>query len=173
MPLCFLTGNPLSYPPSPSALEHQKGAVCWTLCCTHCTPMTVWPIQILPPLSGMLLVCSISDNNKKGYLEEIKSLEISKTKKRIEDFSTKQKRSYKTLKKNPVLTVSGTLVFTLLTFSWFSHINNVVKKSHQCLYHLRYLKDFKKQLLHLQSWVCPDRKHHNLVQEQPSRTDGL
>lgn len=45
---------------------------------THCTPVTVWPLPTLPPLSTLLitLLCVdlINDNNKKTNLEGIRSL---------------------------------------------------------------------------------------------------
>ncbi|KAK3563854.1 hypothetical protein QTP86_002724 [Hemibagrus guttatus] len=94
-----------------------------------------------------------------AYLEEIKNLEtwcqdnnlllnISKTKELIVDFSTKQERNYQPL------IISGTPVERVDSFwylgvhitqdlSWSCHINTLVKKARQCLYHLRRLKDFK------------------------------
>ncbi|KAI5107608.1 gastrula zinc finger protein XlCGF28.1-like, partial [Silurus meridionalis] len=94
-----------------------------------------------------------------AYLQEVKNLEgwcqennlllnVSKTKELIVDFSTKQERSYQPLN------ICGTPVERVDSFrylgvhitqdlSWSCHINTLVKKARQCLYHLRRLRDFK------------------------------
>ncbi|KAK3509648.1 hypothetical protein QTP70_008082 [Hemibagrus guttatus] len=75
-------------------------------------------------------------------------LKVSKTKELIVDFSTKQERNYQPL------IINGTLVERVDSFrylgvhimqdlSWSGHVNTLVKKARQCLYHLRCLKDFK------------------------------
>ncbi|KAK3510357.1 hypothetical protein QTP70_004934 [Hemibagrus guttatus] len=101
----------------------------------------------------------ISNNDEMAYPEEIKNLEtwcqdnnlllnISKTKELIVDFSTKQGRNYQPL------IINGTPVEKVDSFqylgvhitqdlSWSCHINTLVKKARQHLYHLRRLKDFK------------------------------
>ncbi|XP_020565489.1 uncharacterized protein LOC110016570 [Oryzias latipes] len=64
------------------------------------------------------------------------------------DFATKQKRNYQTpvIDKSPVERVNS---FRYLGFhitqdlSWSCHINTVVKKARQRLYHLRRLRDFR------------------------------
>ncbi|KAK3562505.1 hypothetical protein QTP86_034772, partial [Hemibagrus guttatus] len=100
----------------------------------------------------------ISNNNETAYLEEIKNLEtwcqdnnlllnVSKTKELIVDFSTKQERNYQPL-------INGTPVERVDRFqylgvhitrdlSWSCHVNTLVKKARQRLYHLRLLKDLK------------------------------
>ncbi|KAK3506752.1 hypothetical protein QTP70_023749 [Hemibagrus guttatus] len=71
-----------------------------------------------------------------------------KTKELIVDFSRKQERNYQPL------IINGTPVERVDSFwylgvhitqdlSWSFHINTLVKKAWQCLYHLRCLKDFK------------------------------
>ncbi|KAK3554501.1 hypothetical protein QTP70_024406, partial [Hemibagrus guttatus] len=94
-----------------------------------------------------------------AYLEEIRNLEnwcqrsnlllnVSKTKELIVDFSTKQKRNNQT----PVINESAVervysfrylSVHITQDLSWSCHINTVVKKARQCLYHLRHLRDFR------------------------------
>lgn len=93
----------------------------------------------------------ISDNDKKAYLEEVKSLEswchgknllmnICKTKDLIVDFSMKQERRYHPLNISgtPVetlwRTVVSNLVFTHVGDTWSCHSNTLVKKAQQCLY---------------------------------------
>ncbi|KAK3545487.1 hypothetical protein QTP70_007737 [Hemibagrus guttatus] len=105
------------------------------------------------------VVSLISNNGKMTYLEEIKNLEtwcqgsnlllnVSRTKELIVDFSTEQKRNYQPL------IINGTPVERVDSFqylgvhitqdvSWSCHVNTLVKKAQQCLYHLRRLKDFK------------------------------
>ncbi|KAK3514090.1 hypothetical protein QTP70_003205 [Hemibagrus guttatus] len=101
----------------------------------------------------------ISDNNEMAYLEEIRNLEnwcqrnnlllnISKTKELIVDFYTKQERNYQTpmINASPVERVDSfryLSVHTTQDLSWSCHINTVVKKARQRLYHLRCLKDFR------------------------------
>ncbi|KAK3519736.1 hypothetical protein QTP70_003706 [Hemibagrus guttatus] len=71
-----------------------------------------------------------------------------KCKELIVDFSTKQERNYQPL------IINGTPVERVYSFqylgvhitqdlSWSCHVNTLVKKARQCLYHLRRLKDFK------------------------------
>ncbi|KAK3550131.1 hypothetical protein QTP86_021062 [Hemibagrus guttatus] len=101
----------------------------------------------------------IYNSNEAAYLEEIKNLEtwcqddnivlnISKTKELIMDFSTKQERNYQPL------IINGTPVERVDSFrylgvhitqdlSWSCHVNTLLKKARQRLYHLRCLKDFK------------------------------
>ncbi|KAK3508570.1 hypothetical protein QTP70_032905 [Hemibagrus guttatus] len=101
----------------------------------------------------------ISNNNETSYLEEIKYLEtwcqdnnllwdISKTKELIVDFSTKQERNYQPL------IINGTPLERVDSFQylgvhitqdlpWTCHVNTLVKKARQHLYHLRHLKNFK------------------------------
>ncbi|KAF7699141.1 hypothetical protein HF521_003883, partial [Silurus meridionalis] len=106
-----------------------------------------------------VVVGRISNNDETAYLQEVKNLErwyqennlllnVSKTKELIVDFSTKQERSYQTLN------ICGTPVERVDSFrylgvhitqdlSWSCHINTLVKKPRQRLYHLRRLRDFK------------------------------
>ncbi|KAK3530809.1 hypothetical protein QTP70_002839 [Hemibagrus guttatus] len=101
----------------------------------------------------------ISNNDETAYLEEIKNLEtwcqdnnlflnVSKTKELIVGFSTKQERNYQSLIINgtPVERVDIFLylgVHIMQDLSWSCHVNTLVKKAWQHLYHLRCLKDFK------------------------------
>ncbi|KAK3509541.1 hypothetical protein QTP70_001400 [Hemibagrus guttatus] len=106
-----------------------------------------------------VVVGLISDNNEMVYLEEIRNLEnwcqrnnlllnISKTKELIVDFSTKQERNYQTHVINES-TVERVDSFRYLSvhitqdLSCSCHINTVVKKARQRLYHLRCLRDFR------------------------------
>ncbi|KAI5629002.1 gastrula zinc finger protein XlCGF28.1-like [Silurus asotus] len=106
-----------------------------------------------------VVVGLISNNDETAYLQEVKNLErwcqennlllnVSKTKELIVDFSTKQERSYQPLN------ICGTPVERVDSFrylgvhitqdlSWSCHINTLVKKARQRLYHLRRLRDFK------------------------------
>ncbi|KAI5608749.1 gastrula zinc finger protein XlCGF28.1-like, partial [Silurus asotus] len=106
-----------------------------------------------------IVVGLISNNDETAYLQEVKNLErwcqennlllnVSKTKELIVDFSTKQERSYQPLN------ICGTPVERVDSFrylgvhitqdlSWSCHINPLVKKARQRLYHLRLLRDFK------------------------------
>ncbi|KAL0185276.1 hypothetical protein M9458_020973 [Cirrhinus mrigala] len=75
-------------------------------------------------------------------------LNVSKTKELIVDFSTKQERNYQTpiINESPVERVNsfkylGVHITQDLSWSW--HINTVVKKARQRLYHLRRLRDFR------------------------------
>ncbi|KAI5628338.1 gastrula zinc finger protein XlCGF28.1-like [Silurus asotus] len=88
-----------------------------------------------------VVVGLISNNDETAYLQEVKNLErwcqennlllnVSKTKELIVD-STKQEQSYQPLN------ICG------LHLSWSCHINTLVKKVRQRLYHLRRLRDFK------------------------------
>ncbi|KAL0152385.1 hypothetical protein M9458_052108, partial [Cirrhinus mrigala] len=106
-----------------------------------------------------VVVGLISDNNETAYLKEIRNLEnwcqrnnlllnVSKTKELIVDFSTKQERNYQTpiINESPVERVNsfkylGVHITQDLSWSW--HINTVVKKARQRLYHLRRLRDFR------------------------------
>ncbi|KAK3566444.1 hypothetical protein QTP86_033288 [Hemibagrus guttatus] len=106
-----------------------------------------------------VVVGLISDNNETAYLEEVRNLEnwckknnlllnISKTKELIVDFSTKQERNYQTpvINESPVERVDSfryLSVHITQDLSWSCHINTVVKKARQRLYHLRHLKDFR------------------------------
>ncbi|KAK3531012.1 hypothetical protein QTP70_007865 [Hemibagrus guttatus] len=99
----------------------------------------------------------ISNNNKTAYLEEIKNLEkwcqdnnlllnVSKTKELIVDFSTKHERNYLNINGTPVERVDSFWylgVHITQVLSWSCHVNTLVKKARQRLYHLRCLKDFK------------------------------
>lgn len=78
-------------------------------------------------------------------------LNVSKTKGLIVDYSRKQQRNYKPPR------ISGTKVERLESFqylgvnitddlSWSYHINTLVTKTQQHLYHLRRLRDFKLPL---------------------------
>ncbi|KAK3550880.1 hypothetical protein QTP70_007508 [Hemibagrus guttatus] len=106
-----------------------------------------------------VVVGLISDNSETAYLEEIRNLEnwcqrnnlllnVSKTKELIVDFRTKQERNYQTpvINESPVERVD---IFRYLSahitqdLSWSCHINTVVKKARQRLYHLRCLRDFR------------------------------
>ncbi|KAK1797565.1 hypothetical protein P4O66_000855 [Electrophorus voltai] len=100
----------------------------------------------------------ISDNIERAYLGEIKHLEnwcqgnnlllnISKTKELIVDCSKKQEQHYQPVR------ISGTTVERVDSFrylgvhisqdlSWSCHTDSLTK-AHQCLYHLRCLRDFK------------------------------
>ncbi|KAK3538045.1 hypothetical protein QTP70_027399, partial [Hemibagrus guttatus] len=109
--------------------------------------------------NDMVLVGLISDNNETAYLEEIRNLEnwcqrnnlllnVSKTKELIVDFSTKQERNYQTsvINESPVERVDSFRylgVHITQDLSWSCHINTMVKKAQQRLYHLRCLRDFR------------------------------
>ncbi|KAK3521253.1 hypothetical protein QTP70_001550 [Hemibagrus guttatus] len=104
-----------------------------------------------------VVVGLISDNNEAAYLKEIRILEnwcqrnnlllnINKTKELIVDFSTKQERNYQTpvINESPVERVDRFRylgVHITQDLSWSCHINTVVKKARQHLYHLR-LRNF-------------------------------
>uniref|UniRef100_A0A3P8QH73 Reverse transcriptase domain-containing protein n=1 Tax=Astatotilapia calliptera TaxID=8154 RepID=A0A3P8QH73_ASTCA len=106
-----------------------------------------------------VVVGLISDNNETAYLKEIRNLEnwcqrnnlllnVSKTKELIVDFSTKQERNYQTpvINECPVERVDSFKylgVHITQDLSWSCHINTVVKKARQRLYHLRRLRDFQ------------------------------
>ncbi|KAK3529834.1 hypothetical protein QTP86_007200 [Hemibagrus guttatus] len=106
-----------------------------------------------------VVVGLICDNNETAYLEEIRNLEnwchrnnlllnISKTKELIVDFSTKQERNYQTpvINESPVERVDSSRylgVHITQDLSWSCHINTVVKKARQRLYHLRCLRYFR------------------------------
>ncbi|KAK3506239.1 hypothetical protein QTP70_017788 [Hemibagrus guttatus] len=106
-----------------------------------------------------VVVGLISDNNEIAYLEEVRNLEnwcqrknlllnISKTKELIVDFSTKQERNYYTpiINKSPVETLDSFRylgVHITQDLSWSCHINTMVKKAQQHLYHLRCLRNFR------------------------------
>ncbi|KAK3520974.1 hypothetical protein QTP86_001847 [Hemibagrus guttatus] len=106
-----------------------------------------------------VVVGLISDNNETAYLEEIRNLEnwcqrisllfnVSKTKEPIVNFSTKQERNYQTplINESPVERVDSFRYLGLhitQDLSWSCHINIMVKKVRQCLYHLRRLRDFR------------------------------
>ncbi|KAK3514234.1 hypothetical protein QTP70_010408 [Hemibagrus guttatus] len=133
-----------------------------------------------------VVVGLISANNETVYLEEIRNLEnwwrnnlllnISKTKELIVNFRMKQERNYQTpvINESPVERVDGFRylgVHITQDLSWSCHINTVVKKAWQCLYHLRRLRYFRlpskvlrNLLLHHREYS--DRKHSNLVREQ-------
>ncbi|KAK3532248.1 hypothetical protein QTP86_009726 [Hemibagrus guttatus] len=101
-----------------------------------------------------VVVGLISDNN-----EEIRNLEnwcqrnnlllnVSKTKELIVDFSTKQERNYQTpvINESPVERVDSFRylgVHITQDLSWSCHIDTMVKKARQHLYHLRRLRDFR------------------------------
>ncbi|KAK3567138.1 hypothetical protein QTP86_010429 [Hemibagrus guttatus] len=104
-----------------------------------------------------VVVGLISDNNEMAYLEEIRNLEnwsqrnnlllnVSKTKELIVDFSTKQEKNYLTpvINASPVERVDSfryLSVHITQDLSWSCHINTMVKKAQQQLYHLRRLRD--------------------------------
>ncbi|KAK3514726.1 hypothetical protein QTP70_029193, partial [Hemibagrus guttatus] len=75
-------------------------------------------------------------------------LNFSKTKELIVDFSTKQERNYQTpvINESPVERLDSFRylgVHITQDLSWSFHINTVVKKARQRLYHLRRLRDFR------------------------------
>ncbi|KAK3548184.1 hypothetical protein QTP70_005192 [Hemibagrus guttatus] len=104
-----------------------------------------------------VVVGLISDNNETAYLEEIRNREnwcqrnnllLNKTEELTVDFSTKQERNYQTpvINKSPVERVDSFRylgVHITQDLSWSCHINTVVKKAQQRLYHLRRLRDFR------------------------------
>ncbi|KAK3553187.1 hypothetical protein QTP86_031764, partial [Hemibagrus guttatus] len=106
-----------------------------------------------------VVVGLISDNNETAYLEDIRNLEnwckrnnlllnVSKTRELIVDFSTKQERNNQTpvINESPVERVDSfryLSVHITQDLSWSCHINTVVKKARQRLYHLRRLRDFR------------------------------
>uniref|UniRef100_A0A6I8QMV9 Reverse transcriptase domain-containing protein n=1 Tax=Xenopus tropicalis TaxID=8364 RepID=A0A6I8QMV9_XENTR len=106
-----------------------------------------------------VVVGLISDNDETAYLEEVGNLvnwcqrnnlllNVSKTKELIVDFSTKQVRNYQTpiINKSPVERVDSFRylgVHITQDLSWSCHINTVVRKARQRLYHLRRLRGFR------------------------------
>ncbi|KAK3562824.1 hypothetical protein QTP86_010399 [Hemibagrus guttatus] len=114
-----------------------------------------------------VLIHSPEDNKRFGkyplleatYLEEVRNLEnwcqrnnlllnVSKTKELIVDISMKQERNYQTsvINKSPVERVDSFRhlgVHITQDLSCSCHINTVVKKARQRLYHLRCLRDFR------------------------------
>ncbi|KAI5609680.1 gastrula zinc finger protein XlCGF28.1-like [Silurus asotus] len=118
------------------------------------------PTTIIKFADDTVVVCLISNNDETAYLQEFgKNLErwcqennlllnVSKTKELIVDFSTKQDRSYQPLNicGTPVERVDSSRylgVHIKQDLSWSCHINTLVKKARQRLYHLRRLRDFK------------------------------
>ncbi|KAK3519755.1 hypothetical protein QTP70_003912 [Hemibagrus guttatus] len=120
---------------------------------------TINSITIIKFADDTFVVGLISDNNEVAYLEEIRNLEnwcqrnnlllnVRKTKELIVDFSTRQERNYRTsvINKSPVERVDFfryLSVHITQDLSWSCHINTVVKKARQSLYHLRCLRDFR------------------------------
>ncbi|KAI5607797.1 gastrula zinc finger protein XlCGF28.1-like [Silurus asotus] len=126
---------------------------------THDCVATSNSTTIIKFADDTVVVGLISNNDETAYLQEVKNLErwcqennlllnVSKTKELIVDFSTKQERSYQPLN------IYGTPVERVDSFrylgvhitqdlSWSCHINTLVKKARQRLYHLRRLRDFK------------------------------
>ncbi|KAI5618092.1 gastrula zinc finger protein XlCGF28.1-like [Silurus asotus] len=126
---------------------------------THDCVATSNSTTIIKFADDTVVVGLISNNDETAYLQEVKNLErwcqennlllnVSKTKELIVDFSTKQERSYQPLN------ICGTPVERVDSFrylgvhitqdlSWSCHINTLVKKARQRLYHLRRLRDFK------------------------------
>ncbi|KAI5616827.1 gastrula zinc finger protein XlCGF28.1-like [Silurus asotus] len=126
---------------------------------THDCVATSNSTTIIKFADDTVVVGLISNNDETAYLQEVKNLErwcqennlllnVSKTKELIVDFSTKQERSYQPLN------ICGTPVKRVDSFrylgvhitqdlSWSCHINTLVKKARQRLYHLRRLRDFK------------------------------
>ncbi|KAK3536509.1 hypothetical protein QTP86_013833 [Hemibagrus guttatus] len=106
-----------------------------------------------------IFTVELCNNSETAYLEEIRNLEnwcqrnnlllnVSKTKELIVDFSTKQERNYQTpvINESPVERVDSFRylgVHITQDLSWSCHINYMVKKAQQCLYHLRRLGDFR------------------------------
>ncbi|KAI2652501.1 hypothetical protein H4Q32_005735 [Labeo rohita] len=99
-----------------------------------------------------VVVGLVSDNDETAYI---------KTKELIVDFSTKQERNYETpnINESPVERVDSFRylgVHITQDLSWSCHINIVVKKAWQRLYHLRCLRDFRlpsKVLRNFYSWT--------------------
>ncbi|KAK3535054.1 hypothetical protein QTP70_002584 [Hemibagrus guttatus] len=152
--------------------------------------MTAWPLPTPPPSSkffdNTVVVRLISDNNETAYLEEIRNLEnwcqrnnlllnVSKTKELIVDFSTKQERNYQTplINESPVerLDLFRYLgVHITQDLSWSCHINTVVKKARQRLYHLRRLRELL--LLHHRDKRCWT-KARKIVKDLSHPNNGL
>ncbi|MCI4377478.1 hypothetical protein PGIGA_G00204120 [Pangasianodon gigas] len=106
-----------------------------------------------------VVVGLITNNDEKAYLEEVNilstwcrnnnlSLNITKTKEMIVDYGKKQVRNY-----SPLL-IKGATVERVRNFkylgvhltedlSWTTHINSLVTRAHQRIYHLRRLARFR------------------------------
>ncbi|KAI5607308.1 hypothetical protein C0J50_7060 [Silurus asotus] len=126
---------------------------------THDCKATSNSTTIIKFADDTVVVGLISNNDEMAYLQEVKNLErlcqennlllnVSKTKELIVDFSTKQERSYQPLNicRTPVERVDSFRylgVHITQDLSWSCHINTLVKKARQRLYHLRRLRDFK------------------------------
>lgn len=115
-----------------------------------------------------VVVGLIHNNDETAYLEEVRCLtewchennlhlNVSKTKEMLVDFGRKQVRDY------TPLFISGTSVERVNTFkylgvqitedlTWSTHLDTVVRKARQRLYHLRRLKKFKASNTVLQSF---------------------
>ncbi|KAM9440378.1 serine/threonine-protein phosphatase PP1-gamma catalytic subunit A isoform 1-T1 [Clarias gariepinus] len=120
--------------------------------------MTVRSLPAPPPsLSSLMTVVVglISDNDESAYLKEVGNLENwcqrnnlrngSKTKELMVDFSTKQEMTA-IINESPVERVESFKylgVHITQDLSWSCHINTVVKKARQRLYHLRRLRGFR------------------------------
>ncbi|KAK3521431.1 hypothetical protein QTP70_004457 [Hemibagrus guttatus] len=176
----------MSQPLSSSALEPPQGGflsrLLYSLYTYDDCVATTNSTTIIKFADDTVVVGLISDNET-AYLEEIRNLEnwcqrnnlllnISKTKELIVDFSTKQERNYQTplINESPVERVDSFRyldVHITQDLSWSCHINTVVKKAWQRLYHLRHLRDFRlSELLLLHHREYPDGKHNDLVREQ-------
>ncbi|KAK1786692.1 hypothetical protein P4O66_017091 [Electrophorus voltai] len=127
----------------------------YTYDCTATSSSTI----IVKFADDTVVMCLISANDERAYLEEIKHLEnwcqennlllnVSKTKELIVDCSKKQEQHYQPVR------ISGTTVERVDSFrylgvhisqdlSWSRHTNSLAKKARQRLYHLRCLRDFR------------------------------
>ncbi|KAK3575632.1 hypothetical protein QTP86_031588, partial [Hemibagrus guttatus] len=158
----FLTGRPQAVRMGrhvSASLTHSTGApqgcvlspLLYSLYMYDCVATTNCT-TVIKFADDTVVVGLISDNNETAYLEEIRNLEnwcqrnnlllnVSKTKELIVDFSTKQERNYQTpmIKKSPVERVDSFRylgVHITQDLSWSCHINTMVKKARQRLYHL-------------------------------------
>ncbi len=129
----------------------------------------------------------ITDNYEMAYREEVStltkwcqenhlSLNIDKTKELVVDFR-RQSREHTTISidKTPVEWVNSFKFFCVhITedLTWSAHTDAVLKKAHQCLFFLRWLRKFGmspnilRLILQLHCGEHPDWLHHRLVWKQ-------
>ncbi len=152
-----------------------------------CTPCTHSSNVIVKSADGTTVIGLITDNDETAYRAEVStltkwcqenhlSLNIDKTKELVVDFR-RQSREHTpiTIDKTPVERVNS---FKFLgchiteDFTWSSHTDAVMKKTHQRLFFLRRLRKFgmspsnPQNILHLHCGEHPDQLHHRLVWKQ-------
>ncbi len=125
--------------------------------CTRCTHMTVQPHVIVKFAEDTTVIGLITDNDETAYRAEVStltkwcqenhlSLNIDKTKELVVDFR-RQSREHTpiTIDKTPVEWVNSVKflgVHITEDLTWSAHTDAVLKKTHQHLFFLRWLRKF-------------------------------